>query len=220
IFRFHKSVIRNYVLLPILSTKQKNRLKQIKHFFTSGKIKKDNGCTLSEDQLFDRKRCKSIAQEAEISSVLSRFFSSWVDNNPTHAAKYFDIEMRHPFYDTRLVEFTLSLPVRFKYSQGDVKIILKEAMKGILPEKIRKRNDKVIFNQLIIDAINGIDLEEFWQKSYISDMKIVDRSEILNVVSTYNNDNRRDIGKLWRLINLEYWYRINFTEETVFDDSL
>lgn len=220
VFQFDKSMIKKYIILPLLSKKQKNRLKQIKYFFTLKKIKNKNNCNLPKDQLFDRERCKSISQEAEISGVLSRFFSSWVDNNSTHAAKYFGIEMRHPFYDTRLVEFTLSLPISFKYSQGNSKIILKEAMKGILPEKIRKRNDKAIFNQLIIDAINGIDLEKFWQRSYISDLEIVDKSEIFNMVSKFNNDNRKFTNKLWCLINLEYWYRINFIEERTFNDSL
>jgi len=220
VLKFDKSIIKRYLILPLLSKKQKHRLVKIKSFLTLKRIKNKYNSTIHSAPLFDRKKCQYIAQEAEISAVLSRHFSSWVDNNPTHSAKYFGIEMRHPFYDKRLVEFALSLPIKFKYSQGHFKIILKEAMEGILPENIRKRNDKATFNQLIMDAINGIDLEEFWQESYISDLEIVRKSEIFDLVRKYNDDNRKFSNELWCLINLEYWYRINFTEEVTCNDSV
>lgn len=55
------------------------------------------------------------------------------------------VESRTPFLDYRLVEFTLGLPNDFKISQGWTKRLLREGMKGILPEKIRLRSDKKAF---------------------------------------------------------------------------
>lgn len=52
------------------------------------------------------------------------------------------IEQRHPFFDKRLVEFCLALPVRFKVREGWTRFILREATKGILPEPVRLRRDK------------------------------------------------------------------------------
>ena len=55
------------------------------------------------------------------------------------------VESRTPFLDFRLVEFTLGLPSDYKISEGWSKSVLRKAMKGILPESIRLRKDKIGF---------------------------------------------------------------------------
>jgi len=55
------------------------------------------------------------------------------------------IEARVPFLDHRLVEFVLSLPSEYKLSHGITKRVLREAMRGVLPERIRMRMDKLGF---------------------------------------------------------------------------
>lgn len=54
----------------------------------------------------------------------------------------FGIESRHPFFDKRLVEFCLSLPVRQKIRDGWTRVVQREAMRGVLPEELRTRPDK------------------------------------------------------------------------------
>jgi len=51
----------------------------------------------------------------------------------------------HPFLDYRLVEKTFATSSNLKIKDGMTKYILREAMKGILPEKIRLRRDKIGF---------------------------------------------------------------------------
>lgn len=55
------------------------------------------------------------------------------------------IEARVPFLDYRLVEFVLGLPDEFKLSEGLTKRVLREAMRGVLPEAVRNRVDKMGF---------------------------------------------------------------------------
>ncbi|MDD5625829.1 MAG: asparagine synthase (glutamine-hydrolyzing) [Patescibacteria group bacterium] len=55
------------------------------------------------------------------------------------------VEARVPFLDYRLVEKTGSLPLSFKMRNGWTKMILREAMKNILPDKIRLRKSKLGF---------------------------------------------------------------------------
>jgi len=59
------------------------------------------------------------------------------------AAMYSGIEIRMPFMDWRLVCFLFSLPKESKVGNGFTKLILRDAMKGILPEKIRTRKLKI-----------------------------------------------------------------------------
>jgi asparagine synthase (glutamine-hydrolysing) len=55
------------------------------------------------------------------------------------------VESRLPFLDYRLVEFLLGLPERLKLRGGRSKIVLREAMRGIVPEAVRERRDKMGF---------------------------------------------------------------------------
>lgn len=57
----------------------------------------------------------------------------------------FSIESRVPFLDYRLVEFALSLPDEYKINNGVTKLILRESMNGILPDKIKNRQNKIGF---------------------------------------------------------------------------
>jgi asparagine synthase (glutamine-hydrolysing) len=55
------------------------------------------------------------------------------------------IEARVPFVEHRLVEFVVSLPDNFKLYECTTKFVMREAMKGLLPEPIRQRRDKIGF---------------------------------------------------------------------------
>jgi asparagine synthase (glutamine-hydrolysing) len=56
------------------------------------------------------------------------------------------VESRHPFLDYRLVEFAVNCPPDFKLRDGWSKWILRNAMKGVLPEKLRLRRTKMGFD--------------------------------------------------------------------------
>lgn len=55
------------------------------------------------------------------------------------------VEARVPFLDHRLVEYLLTLPDRCKIHHGMTKLVLREAMRGVLPEEVRLRQDKLGF---------------------------------------------------------------------------
>jgi asparagine synthase (glutamine-hydrolysing) len=49
------------------------------------------------------------------------------------------LEARVPLLDHRIVEFALSLPPQMKLRHGTTKVILREAMRGRLPEAVLKK---------------------------------------------------------------------------------
>jgi asparagine synthase (glutamine-hydrolysing) len=61
------------------------------------------------------------------------------------SAMAFSVEARVPFLDHRLVEWLMSLPPEFKLRRGVTKVVLRDAMAGILPEEVRVRTDKMGF---------------------------------------------------------------------------
>ncbi len=60
----------------------------------------------------------------------------------THASAAHGIEIRHPFFDKRLVEFCLALPPGQSLKDGWTRSILRRALDGILPEKVQWRVGK------------------------------------------------------------------------------
>lgn len=70
------------------------------------------------------------------------------------------IEIRMPFMDYRLVSFIFSIPFTSKVGDGYSKRIVRDAMKGIIPETIRARKWKVGFNAPMEEWFSG-ELKEF-----------------------------------------------------------
>lgn len=70
------------------------------------------------------------------------------------------VEVRSPFIDWRLVAFTFSLPSQSKISGGFTKRILRDALKGILPEPIRQRTRKLGFPNMS-ESWSSIDAQQF-----------------------------------------------------------
>jgi len=128
----------------------------------------------------------------------------------------FSLESRLPFLDFRLVEFVFSLENSTKINDGMTKVILRDSLKEILPEKVRLRKDKMAFvtpesiwfKTTLKDKIKDIILsEEFKRRGYINQDKI--RVEF----EKYCNNEKEITNEVWRWVNFELWYRICIEEK-------
>src|SRR4029077_19290720 len=70
-------------------------------------------------------------------------------------AMYFSIENRSPFLDRRLFEFCCRIPARFLIRDGYAKIVLRDAMRGIVPDAVLDNRRKVGFNAPILDLLDA-----------------------------------------------------------------
>lgn len=69
-------------------------------------------------------------------------------------AMYHSIENRSPFLDRELFEFVHSIPARHLVKDGKAKMILRESMRGIVPDPILDNKRKVGFNAPVHDLLN------------------------------------------------------------------
>lgn len=65
------------------------------------------------------------------------------------------VEVRMPFMDWRLVTYIFSLPAESLINRGHTKLIFREAMEEILPERIRWRKGKIGFNAPMVNLFTG-----------------------------------------------------------------
>lgn len=131
----------------------------------------------------------------------------WEDHN----SMYFSIESRVPFLDHRLVEFQLGLIPKYIINNGETKFILRESMKGILPEQIRTRVDKKGFStpsdvwfrtnqfqELILNIINS--------KSF-TERGIFNPIACKKAYQEHMDGTKLHTIDIWKWINLEIWFR-------------
>ncbi len=75
--------------------------------------------------------------------------------NYDHYAMASGVEIRMPFMDHRIVELAFSIGFLSKLHGGYSKSIIRDAMKGIMPEEVRTRRTKIGFNTPIVEWMKG-----------------------------------------------------------------
>lgn len=75
--------------------------------------------------------------------------------NFDRASMQHGVEVRMPFMDWRLVAFVFSLPQQSKIGDGYTKRIVRDAMKGLMPDSIRLRKQKIGLNAPMVEWFSG-----------------------------------------------------------------
>lgn len=131
----------------------------------------------------------------------------WEDRN----SMWFSIEARVPYLDYRLVEKILASPSELKIKNGMTKTLLRESMKGILPEKIRIRIDKIGFGTPQAEWFRT----EQWQKIVIDILKsesfknrnLIDANKAIEQYNKHLNGKIDIAQEIWKWVHLELWFR-------------
>jgi asparagine synthase (glutamine-hydrolysing) len=125
---------------------------------------------------------------------------------------YFSIESRHPFFDRRLVEFSLAIPEEQRWHGEWTKTVLRNSMKGILPEPIRVRKGKAEFSGIINQELKerqAHQVEELISTSILTALGIVHGDRLKQLFHNYRNRTNSDDMRyaLEIFVWLELWCR-------------
>jgi asparagine synthase (glutamine-hydrolysing) len=122
----------------------------------------------------------------------------------------FSVEARLPFLDYRLVEYLFNLPSEQKINKGVTKVVLRQALKGILPEEVRNRHDKmgfvtpedVWFRTALRDPIHQIiNSKTFADRGYF------DVSKVNESFRQHCAEKKNISFTIWRWVSTELWFR-------------
>lgn len=121
----------------------------------------------------------------------------------------FSIESRVPYLTIPLVSFLFSLPEDYLISEkGITKYIFRKAMRGIVPDDILDRTDKIAFttpeHTWIISIAKNV---KQFLSSYIA-LPIINMDELTKELDKSINQKKIDDGRTWRWINFLYWSNI------------
>jgi asparagine synthase (glutamine-hydrolysing) len=135
----------------------------------------------------------------------------------------FGIESRVPFVDHLLVEWLATLPADMRLSGGWTKKIMRGAMKGILPERIRRRKSKLGFSTPIVrwlrGPLSGWVQESLEDPTYLSE--IVDRQSVKRLLDNFVTGTlpTSSLSLLFRCAIYEAWARQYLSARIVPDTS-
>ncbi|HEX4900100.1 MAG TPA: asparagine synthase (glutamine-hydrolyzing), partial [Pyrinomonadaceae bacterium] len=119
------------------------------------------------------------------------------------------VESRVPFLDHKLVEFTSSLPEQLKLHGSTTKYVLRQSMKGVLPDQILTR-PKMGFPVPIGAWFRGAYakvLDEYILSNRAMDRSIFNQEYTRKLVSQHQRGEANHSERLWSLVNLEMWLR-------------
>ena len=114
------------------------------------------------------------------------------------------LEARVPFLDHKLVELSFSIPTAVKTRNGELKAILKRAVRGVLPDEIvdrPKQGFRVPVDEWFLDRLGERTRREL--DVFCRETDLLDRSEVERLLARPKRD-------AWYLLNLALWWRANF----------
>lgn len=123
------------------------------------------------------------------------------------------LEGRSPFLDHEMLELTAQMPFDLKLKgMNQKKYILKEALRGILPDEVMFRK-KMGFGVPIEHWFRG-DLDGYIRNILLSDRSesrgLFRRSEVEAIIRAHQSTGVNYAAQLWALLTLELWFREYF----------
>jgi asparagine synthase (glutamine-hydrolysing) len=118
------------------------------------------------------------------------------------------IEARVPFLDHRLVEFSLGIPANMKVQGVKTKVIMRKALRGVLPREVAERKDKLGYPTPLGQWLRGSLREPV--NAYLHDT-VFKRPwynvERLKELWQQHQDRQRNVEHLfYRVLTADMWY--------------
>lgn len=122
----------------------------------------------------------------------------------------FSLEGRVPFLDKEVIKFVFSLSDDAIIKDGWNKRVLRDATRGLLPESINRRRNKIGFTTPQVEWFQR--LKNHFYNIFLSESfanrPYVNQTEVINAFEGWiKGANDVDTMTFWRLINLELWMR-------------
>jgi asparagine synthase (glutamine-hydrolysing) len=127
------------------------------------------------------------------------------------------IESRVPFLDHKLVEYAATLPDAWKLQGWTTKRVLREAMKGLLPESILNRPKMgfpVPFARWTRGAWNTVARDVLLDRRS-RERGVLDPAAVDRLLQDHAAGRTEGGDRLWALLNLELWHRTFIDKEGV-----
>jgi asparagine synthase (glutamine-hydrolysing) len=146
-------------------------------------------------------------QYADINYYLAEDILTKVDRS----AMAVSLETRAPFLDPRVGQFAASIPVEYKLQGNSGKVILKEAMKGLLPHEILNRPKKgfgIPIAEWLKGRLNPL-LHEMLSPERLKADGLFVPAYVQKLIRQHETGTASHHKELWTLLVFQLW-KLNF----------
>ncbi|MBA3806815.1 MAG: hypothetical protein H0X28_00255 [Solirubrobacterales bacterium] len=131
------------------------------------------------------------------------------------------MQARHPLFDLELLELCLSMAPLSTFDRHRSRTGLRLAMAGLLPDSVRLRPEKALFDSLLLDCLAGSDgapARELIGDPHARLGSYVDLAEMQHALfgpAASGQRSFRWMWQVWRLLTAECWLRAQEGEDTM-----
>ncbi|MGZ4316377.1 MAG: asparagine synthase-related protein, partial [Gaiellaceae bacterium] len=114
------------------------------------------------------------------------------------------LECRVPFLDHRFIELALSIPTEQKLRGGELKSVLRTAVRGVIPDELidrPKQGFRVPLEEWVLGRLGDRTRSEVW--SFCEASGLIDADEARRLLERPGRES-------WYLLNLALWWRAHF----------
>lgn len=171
-------------------------------------VLRDSGVSLSYPNNVPKNTLKGRRVVAELAASLSQRGLNALLRHGDRNSMRFSIESRVPFLTTEFADLLLSLPEHYLIAHnGETKSIFRAAMRGIVPDDVLDRKDKIGFATPEKDWLIGMaDRIRLWLGEDVG-LPFLDQKKLLVVFDEVVAGRRPYTLQVWRWINFIRWYR-------------
>jgi len=176
-----------------------------------------NGSFLKNFEISEEEYNKNLDHLSKIKSkeyhyyVTTYAFNETVFETIDKRVAGFNIEVRYPFFDKRLIEFCYSIPSEMKYKHGWNRYTLRLAMENILPPEIQWRYEKTDLSPTYKKTL--LFEENLLKKMIYDEYDIIENyveiEKIKEIFEKNDSLNGKDLFNIWIFTILYWWLKIN-----------
>ncbi|MDP2704137.1 MAG: asparagine synthase (glutamine-hydrolyzing) [bacterium] len=119
------------------------------------------------------------------------------------------VETRVPFLDHRLVELAFQIPESLKLKHGTTKYILKQAVRGVIPDEIinrKKQGFGAPVKEWLRSPVTAKEFTDIIFNSKIRERGLFDYDSAQKLISAHQSGKADNTFRIWTLITLSLWY--------------
>ncbi len=124
------------------------------------------------------------------------------------------LELRVPFLDYRLVNFAFSLPENYKISDGQLKKVLKDSVREILPNELFNR-PKHGFDVPLMKGFRSVLkplIDEYFAENLVREQGIFAPEYVAELKKQIFTTDNFDQNQVWALLVFQFWWKNAFSE--------
>lgn len=172
---------------------------------------RDSGVKIGYPRIENQEYPKGRRLMAELNLSSSRNGLPGLLRHADRNSMRFSVESRVPFLTTDLASFLFGLPENYLISdQGETKSVFRAAMRGIVPDVILDRRDKIGFATPEQDWLVQLAPQA---RKWIEDaepLNWINKQEMLNEFDNIIAGRTKFTWQAWRFINFSRWYKLIF----------